>query len=647
MNCEEILELKENGDVEFKSAQGRDGLGKIPGDFWETYSSFANTSGGLIILGIEETKQEDYPYAILGIKNPDKVLKELWDNVNNTHTISKNILQENNIKVIECDDDKKLISIYVRRASREERPVYVKKNPYGNTFVRNHEGDYRLSDEAIAHLIADSRNQSSDAKILEKFDMSDIALESLQSYRNVFSSRNIGHPWLSLDDQKFLEMLGAWKRNRNTEEEGLTLAGLLMFGKHESIVEVYPNFSLDYREELSNDPKIRWTDRVIYDGKWTGNIYDFYQKVYNKLVSDLKVQFQLDNNYQRIDNSSIHEALREAFLNALVHSDYSGSGGIVIIKKQDRFNFRNPGTLRIPLYQIIEGGISDCRNKNIQKMFRMIGAVEQAGSGFNKILDIWSDQHWKFPLLRDNLELNETRLQLPMISFIPDEIASELESNFGKKYNQLTPHERFILAVATTEEVTNNSLQSILGLHAREITKKLQNLVQEKFLIPNGIGRGTSYSLYTKEDIHKIPKEMRENSVEMRENSVEMRENSVEMRENSVEMRENSVEMTKESKVKKNKKLAKAPSILITKYLDNELIKRVRTTSKVTDKQTVIDAILELCKEDYMSIKDMAYILDRSRETLRTEYVNPLVKSKLLVPLVESKSSPRQAYKTV
>lgn len=46
--------IHENDELEFKSAKGG-----LPGSFWETYSSFANTNGGLIILGIRE-KQSNY-----------------------------------------------------------------------------------------------------------------------------------------------------------------------------------------------------------------------------------------------------------------------------------------------------------------------------------------------------------------------------------------------------------------------------------------------------------------------------------------------------------------------------------------------------------------------------------------------------------
>ncbi len=56
----------------------------------------------------------------------------------------------------------------------------------------------------------------------------------------------------------------------------------------------------------------------------------------------------------------------------------------LVIKRPDMFGFRNPGELRLPLSVVLAGGTSDCRNRSLQKMFQMVGAAEQAGSGFPK-----------------------------------------------------------------------------------------------------------------------------------------------------------------------------------------------------------------------------------------------------------------------
>jgi len=156
------------------------------------------------------------------------------------------------------------------------------------------------------------------------------------------------------------------------------VAGLLMFGRDETIREALPQYQIDYRARLSLDPAIRWTDRLTQDGTWPGNLYQFYHRVIQKLSTDLKLPFALDRNMVRTGESIVHVAIREALVNALIHADYQGQGGIVIEKYPDHFEFSNPGSLLISLDQIMKGGVSECRNKSLQLMFTMIGAAERA-----------------------------------------------------------------------------------------------------------------------------------------------------------------------------------------------------------------------------------------------------------------------------
>ncbi|WP_282096997.1 RNA-binding domain-containing protein [Stutzerimonas nosocomialis] len=75
-------------DLECKLAAGRDGKGALPEDFWPTYSAFANTGGGVVVLGVREKKGQ---FHLEGIANPAKVRKELFDNLNNRKQVSANL----------------------------------------------------------------------------------------------------------------------------------------------------------------------------------------------------------------------------------------------------------------------------------------------------------------------------------------------------------------------------------------------------------------------------------------------------------------------------------------------------------------------------------------------------------------------------
>ena len=179
---------------------------------------------------------------------------------------------------------------------------------------------------------------------------------------------------------------------RNSGNEGLTLAGLLMFGKGLSIRERFSNFRMDYIDFSGIKGEERYRDRLTYDGRWENNLYQFFSIVSPKITRDLPRPFKLVG-MKREDDTPQHKAVREALTNSIIHSDVFLSGGILRIEKHDdRLCFRNPGTLKLPLEDIFEGGNSKARNPKMQDMLRMIGLGENLGSGFPKILDAWCER---------------------------------------------------------------------------------------------------------------------------------------------------------------------------------------------------------------------------------------------------------------
>ena len=83
--------IRESIDLECKLAAGRDGKGALPKDFWPTYSAFANTNGGIVLLGVREKKDQ---FDVEGIVNPSKVRKELFDGMNNRQKVSCSLLTD-------------------------------------------------------------------------------------------------------------------------------------------------------------------------------------------------------------------------------------------------------------------------------------------------------------------------------------------------------------------------------------------------------------------------------------------------------------------------------------------------------------------------------------------------------------------------
>lgn len=121
--------------------------------------------------------------------------------------------------------------------------------------------------------------------------------------------------------------------------------------------------------------------------------------------------FKMDGS-NRVDDTPVHQALREALANCLINADYYGRQSLVVIKKRDTITMSNPGSFRIEIDTAKSGGISDPRNGTILKMFNMIDIGERAGSGIPNIFRVWREQGWTEPIITETFEPNRISLLL-------------------------------------------------------------------------------------------------------------------------------------------------------------------------------------------------------------------------------------------
>jgi predicted HTH transcriptional regulator len=247
-------------------------------------------------LGIRERQHQ---FLLEGINDSAKVRRELFDSLNNRQKISANLLSDANVQE-RLIDGRAVLVVEVPRATRKQRPVYLTTNPFvGHTFRRLNDGDRVVPDDDVKRMLVEQVEDSRDDRMLKGYDLADLDHATVQSYRQVFANRDPGHLWNGKDDREFLRAIGAWRRDRETDVCGLTVAGLLMFGQFGAIQEEFPNYMLDYQERPQARIENRWVDRITLDGKWSGNLYDFYRKVYLKLTADLKVPFSLHHGERR------------------------------------------------------------------------------------------------------------------------------------------------------------------------------------------------------------------------------------------------------------------------------------------------------------------------------------------------------------
>ena len=477
-----IGQYRENNRIEAKKA-----LGGLPKSIWETYSAFANTHGGIILLGVEELA--DKSFHTVDLPDPERLIKEFWDIINNPNKTSVNVLSAKDVFVQEVDGNH-IVVINVPRAERSYKPVYVDGNPLC-TYRRNGEGDYRCTKEEYQAMVRDAAVKTQDMLILNEMDMSVFNKESIRSYRQRMRLSRPGHVWEALENEDFLLKLGAVGIGSDGKKHP-TSAGLLMFGNEYDIVREFNTYFLDYQEQYDADT--RWTDRIISSsGDWSGNVYDFYFRVYNKLIMDIKVPFKMDGS-ARIDDTSVHQALREALANCLVNADYYGRQGLVIIKKRDTITMANPGSFRIEIDAAKSGGISDPRNGTMLKMFNLIDIGERAGSGIPNIFRVWREQGWKEPVIIESAEPDRIVLKLTLKKSDDKKVTIKCDD---KKVTIKAARQKNEIIAYLTDHVSAKSTDfaELLGVKSTRVKQILKEMLDEGTIVADGSNRNRTYRL--------------------------------------------------------------------------------------------------------------------------------------------------------
>jgi len=644
------LRLPEDREWEFKSAAGG-----LPRNLWETYSAFANTQGGTIILGIREV--DECQVEIQGLDDIPKLKTNFWNGLNNPQKVNECILKDEDVREVHLNG-KVVLVIHVPRASRNQRPIYLANNPHSGTFKRNHDGDYLCKRDEVARMFADqSVETSASSRILPLFTMADLDDDSIRQYRNRFSAhfRN-NHAWLNDDINGFLRKIHAWGVDRQSGSEGPTLAGLLMFGTEQALMaqEAGVVVPLDYRERVSNRISDRWHDRLVSDGTWTPNLFQFFNKVFPKLVEGLKLPFSYQNSdHQNLFSdplrrglSPAHESIQEALVNALVHADYHGQGGIIIERFPDRLELANPGTLLVSLEELEKGTVSQSRNPLLQTMFRMIGAGDSAGSGMDKIRTGWRDQKFRAPLIEEVSGPDRVRLVMPLVSLLPFPVVEYLRSRFDNTFEGLNGAEVQALVTAYLEGgVRNQRLQQLSTDHTADISKMLQDLVVKNCLVKEGSRRWTVYRLppvtLTGEGALSESSLVGAATVPDPLPMVQRVSGTPDIEESSGRKASGTPDAEEESSGRKAS--GGWDTFMGTNSDLRRLVDEIRGKNRVSVEK-MRKMILGLCQGRRLTALQIGLVVNRNAERIRKSYLTPMVQSGELKMVYSERNNPDQAY---
>lgn len=377
MNKKEVIEKLE--DIEWEDFEVKEAKTEIPKSSWETVSAFSNTNGGWLIFGISQNKNK---FKIIGIENPEKIEQNFTTTLRGEKFNQKIIPKCKKYKI----ENKKILAFYIPLSER--KPIYY-NNPK-NTFIRTASGDQRLTSEEIDSLYRDSAYGTKD-KEKTNLQINDLDKQTIKQYRQYLENIKPEHQYNKLSDVEFLKKIGAIEKNN------ITFAGLLVFGNEDSISNYFPDFKIDYLEIFGTsyeDAPKRYEFRLSdYP-----NIFQYFFAIYERIIKKIDVPFKLKGAF-RDENQPQVKAIREALVNLLIHSDYFSPMKPRIRVFTNRIEFFNPGALPKPYEELQKGDISLPRNPLITKMFRVIDLAENAGYGFDKMINGWYEFYKNKPII--------------------------------------------------------------------------------------------------------------------------------------------------------------------------------------------------------------------------------------------------------
>ncbi|HAH62477.1 MAG TPA: hypothetical protein DCL73_10315, partial [Treponema sp.] len=365
--------LSRLSSIEWDDFEVKPARTELPKNIWETVSAFANTTGGWIILGVEQRgTKRNADFEITGVDEPEKLEQDFTTALRSDGKFNVPV-------VVDCSkydfDGKTVLGFYIHLS--EHKPVYF--NSLQNTFVRSGSGDQRANEYEINAMYRDQAFGTMSAKPVPGTSAADLNTATYQRYRRYLSEYNNPLPYNKMSDDDFNRKLEIVKDGQ------LTYGGLLMFGNQQAIIDRFSDFHLDFLEIPGNsyaEAKTRYTYRIDEQE----NLWEYYFVMMQRLRIYVNSSYHIDTMGFGHEESPELEALREALVNMLMHADYFSPMKSRIRVFNNRIEFENPGNFPRPVEELLQVDITIPRNPVIARLFRCTKLCENAGYGFDKML---------------------------------------------------------------------------------------------------------------------------------------------------------------------------------------------------------------------------------------------------------------------
>lgn len=470
MTTAELLERlngSEWDDFEVKEAKT-----DVPKSAWETVSAFSNSSGGWIIFGVKEHRHQDGSiFEIQGVENAEKVEQDFISVLRSNGKFNQRISVQADKKEI---GGKTILTFYIPMA--EFKPVYI--GTPNNTYIRVGSGDQRATDFEVRAMQRDQAFGKKSNEAVFGSSYSDINQSSYQDYRNYVRVFNPDLGYNSLSDIDFAVKTGIMSNGL------LSVGGMLMFGNIDAILRYNPDFQIDYLEIPGvsvSDATVRYTFRL----QEQENIWEYYKIIFQRLRT------RVDNPYIPLpggiapdDNSRLY-CLREGLINFLAHADYFSELHSTIRVFDNHILMQNPGAFPVNLDIVGRTIVSQPRNPNLLRFFKLAKLSENGGYGIDKILS-WTKLTGCNVTINSDITKSEVDFTLPIN-------ANQRQSTPNDAKMALI--ERVLTLISENNQISISKIAAEVGQSKRSVDRLIDELKKSGRLKRIGSARNGQWML--------------------------------------------------------------------------------------------------------------------------------------------------------
>jgi ATP-dependent DNA helicase RecG len=486
-----VAKLRETG-VEFEDVEVKRAAEGLPQNVAETMSAFANSRGGIIILGLDERAG----FAAVGVSDPVALRDELAG-------VARAQLTPALAPIIDTVpfEGAILMLAEIEALPSAQRPCYVTtRGLYNGAFVRVGDGDQRLTPYEIDRLRENSGQPRWDEEPVPRATAKDLDRGAVSRLIET-ATRNSPRSFSGLSEPDALARLGVLVSHEGSLVP--SLAGLLSVGTYPQ--QFFPQLMVSlavYPHENAGQPGpggIRFLDSAAVGGTVPTMVTDTIQAAQRNLRKGSRVVGAGRDDYWEIEP----EVIREAVVNALMHRDYSPQARGTQIQVElfpDRLTVTSPGGLfgNVRLETLGQSGTSSSRNARLAALLQEAGdpftgrpVAENRGSGISMMISQVRRDTGLVPLFAASLD--EFRVTIPRTSLVTRELRAWARRL--SRGQDLSEAQISVLALASAGYDVDVALLRRLGLSSSDGRRQLSQLRDLGLLQPRRARDDGSYRL--------------------------------------------------------------------------------------------------------------------------------------------------------